>query len=263
MKKNEIANRVKELILMPPPKPLTRTKSETSDDLRRNLMENTVYIQDNSILQEELNKIISLNKENNSSILSNRDETSSYYFNEGNLRFNFSKDNYTLLSDDESNINDFNRNNKEKLKYNLIKQDNNNYINDFKKYTKFPKPKCKKEITIFVNNIIGYINYLIEFYSNSSIKDKEKEISDLDIIKIRIETRYNDYRNKGLKEDYFISCLSKEQEDFINKISSINNSKLEDIIIVENYKYLSHKRKRTKSLSEMKSITSDSNSFSI
>ena len=127
---------------------------------------------------------------------------------------------------------------------------------------KFPKPKCKKEITIFVNNIIGYINYLIEFYSNSSIKDKEKEISDLDIIKIRIETRYNDYRNKGLKEDYFISCLSKEQEDFINKISSINNTKLEDIIIIENYKYLSHKRKRTKSLSEMKSITSDSNSFS-
>ena len=52
MKKNEIANRVKELILMPPPKPLTRTKSETSDDLRRNLMETATNIQDNNLIQE-------------------------------------------------------------------------------------------------------------------------------------------------------------------------------------------------------------------
>ena len=74
MKKNEIANRVKQLILMPPPKPLTRTKSETSDDLRRNLMETATNIQENNLLQEELNKIISFNKENNSSIISNKDE---------------------------------------------------------------------------------------------------------------------------------------------------------------------------------------------
>lgn len=258
MKKNEIANRVKQLILMPPPKPLTRTKSETSDDLRRNLMETATNIQENNLLQEELNKIISFNKENNSSIISNKDETSSYYVNEGNVRFNFSKDNYTLLSDDESNINDFNRNNKEKLKYNLSKQDN---CNDFKKYTKFPIPKCKKEITIFVNNIIGYINYLTDYINNSIIKDKEKEIDDLDTIKIQLQTRYNDYRNKGLKEDYFISCLNKVQDDFILKIASIkNNLKIEDIILIESYKYLSHKRNRTKSLSEMKSVTSSSNS---
>ena len=140
-----------------------------------------------------------------------------------------------------------------------------NYI----KFNKLPSPKNKAEIKIFVNNLISYINFL---FSCPSIKNNNKLNEELFIFKYKLETRYNDYRNHGLNEQYFINKLSQHQEELINKIKeAIKNEKKEEnmnlgslninniINIHTNYFFMGKKRK--KSLSEIKSITDGSSSY--
>ena len=87
-----------------------------------------------------------------------------------------------------------------------------------------------------------------------------------------METRYNDYRNHGLNEQYFINKLNQNQEELINKLKeTIKNEKKEEnlnfgsmninniINIHNNYFFMGKKRK--KSLSEIKSITDGSSSY--
>jgi alpha-galactosidase/6-phospho-beta-glucosidase family protein len=137
------------------------------------------------------------------------------------------------------------------------------------KFNKLPNPKNKAEIKIFVNNLISYINFL---FSCPSIKNNNKLNEELFIFKYKLETRYNDYRNHGLNEQYFINKLSQHQEELINKIKeAIKNEKKEEnmnlgslninniINIHTNYFFMGKKRK--KSLSEIKSITDGSSSY--
>ena len=82
---------------------------------------------------------------------------------------------------------------------------------------------------------------------------------------MRIETRFNDYRNKGLEEGYFIKKLVSEQEELINKVTLMNkaissdepNTNYNPIGSIE-YSMLQKKRKRD--LLETKSILSCSSS---
>ena len=87
-----------------------------------------------------------------------------------------------------------------------------------------------------------------------------------------METRYNDYRNNGLNEQYFINILNQNQEELINKLketikiekkeenSNIGNLNIKNIINIHN-NYFFMGKKRKKSLSEIKSITDGSSSY--
>jgi len=251
--------------LMPPPRTPVRTMKDIIQELRKNLTETSSNAQQNQQLHDELNKIKLMNKE------------SSYNNNINNIIFNSSINNNesdALLTDFDTclNNNSHNSHNDQNLDddYQLNSsmetgKDKENYI----KFNKLPNPKNKAEIKFFVNNLICYINCLI---SCPSLKNNTKLNDELLVFKYKLETRYNDYRNHGLNEQYFINILSQNQEDLINKIKeTIKNDKKEEnsnysclninniINVHSNYFFMGKKRK--KSLSEIKSITDGSSSY--
>ena len=141
-----------------------------------------------------------------------------------------------------------------------------------------------------MNNIISYINYL---FTCPITKSNPKVLDELQILKFKLETRYNDYRNNGLYENYFINALNQQQNELIKKLTEItqsnkkeenissknnsiisksndindiysetsnkNNSISNYIKIKSSYSFIGKKRK--KSLSELKSITDGSSSY--
>ena len=251
--------------LMPPPRTPVRTMKDIIQELRKNLTETSSNAQQNQQLHDELNKIKLMNKE------------SSYNNNINNIIFNSSINNNesdALLTDFDTclNNNSHNSHNDQNLDddYQLNSsmdtgKDKENYI----KFNKLPNPKNKAEIKFFVNNLICYINCLI---ACPSLKNNTKLSDELLVFKYKLETRYNDYRNHGLNEQYFINILSQNQEDLINKIKeTLKNDKKEDnsnysclninniINVHSNYFFMGKKRK--KSLSEIKSITDGSSSY--
>ena len=251
--------------LMPPPRTPVRTMKDIIQELRKNLTETSSNAQQNQQLHDELNKIKLMNKE------------SSYNSNINNIIFNSNINNNesdALLTDYDTclNNNSHNSHNDQNLDddYQLNSsmetgKEKENYI----KFNKLPNPKNKAEIKFFVNNLICYINCLI---SCPSLKNNTKLSDELLVFKYKLETRYNDYRNHGLNEQYFINILSQNQEDLINKIKeTLKNDKKEEnsnfnclninniINVHSNYFFMGKKRK--KSLSEIKSITDGSSSY--
>ena len=251
--------------LMPPPRTPVRTMKDIIQELRKNLTETSSNAQQNQQLHDELNKIKLMNKE------------SPYNSNINNIIFNSNINNNesdALLTDFDTclNNNSHNSHNDQNLDddYQLNSsmetgKEKENYI----KFNKLPNPKNKAEIKFFVNNLICYINCLI---SCPSLKNNTKLSDELLVFKYKLETRYNDYRNHGLNEQYFINILSQNQEDLINKIKeTLKNDKKEEnsnfnclninniINVHSNYFFMGKKRK--KSLSEIKSITDGSSSY--
>ena len=251
--------------LMPPPRTPVRTMKDIIQELRKNLTETSSNAQQNQQLHDELNKIKLMNKE------------SPYNSNINNIIFNSNINNNesdALLTDYDTclNNNSHNSHNDQNLDddYQLNSsmetgKEKENYI----KFNKLPNPKNKAEIKFFVNNLICYINCLI---SCPSLKNNTKLSDELLVFKYKLETRYNDYRNHGLNEQYFINILSQNQEDLINKIKeTLKNDKKEEnsifnclninniINVHSNYFFMGKKRK--KSLSEIKSITDGSSSY--
>ena len=251
--------------LMPPPRTPVRTMKVIIQELRKNLTETSSNAQQNQQLHDELNKIKLMNKE------------SPYNSNINNIIFNSNINNNesdALLTDYDTclNNNSHNSHNDQNLDddYQLNSsmetgKEKENYI----KFNKLPNPKNKAEIKFFVNNLICYINCLI---SCPSLKNNTKLSDELLVFKYKLETRYNDYRNHGLNEQYFINILSQNQEDLINKIKeTLKNDKKEEnsnfnclninniINVHSNYFFMGKKRK--KSLSEIKSITDGSSSY--
>jgi hypothetical protein len=131
--------------------------------------------------------------------------------------------NYTQFSDDEENVESLKS--LEKLRRNLIEEKNpsyppevsnfstplkpNNLLYKYKNFSKLPPPKNKKEVKIFVDNLLTYIS---EHEFDSSML----------ILKIKIQTRDNDYKNKGLKFDYYRDSLVKMQRELISRICMYN-----------------------------------------
>lgn len=205
--------------LMPPPRTPVRTMKDIIQELRKNLTETSSNAQQNQQLHDELNKIKLMNKE------------SPYNSNINNIIFNSNINNNesdALLTDYDTclNNNSHNSHNDQNLDddYQLNSsmetgKEKENYI----KFNKLPNPKNKAEIKFFVNNLICYINCLI---SCPSLKNNTKLSDELLVFKYKLETRYNDYRNHGLNEQYFINILSQNQEDLINKIKeTLKNDK--------------------------------------
>lgn len=235
--------------LMPPPRTPVRTMKDIIQELRKNLTETSSNAQQNQQLHDELNKIKLMNKE------------SPYNSNINNIIFNSNINNNesdALLTDYDTclNNNSHNSHNDQNLDddYQLNSsmetgKEKENYI----KFNKLPNPKNKAEIKFFVNNLICYINCLI---SCPSLKNNTKLSDELLVFKYKLETRYNDYRNHGLNEQYFINILSQNQEDLINKIKeTLKNDKKEEnsnfnclninniINVHSNYFFMGKKRK--------------------
>ena len=251
--------------LMPPPRTPVRTMKDIIQELRKNLTETSSNAQQNQQLHDELNKIKLMNKE------------SPYNNNINNIIFNSNINNNesdALLTDFDTclNNNSHNSHNDQNLDddYQLnSSMETGKEKENYMKFNKLPNPKNKAEIKFFVNNLICYINCLI---SCPSLKNNTKLSDELLVFKYKLETRYNDYRNHGLNEQYFINILSQNQEDLINKIKeTLKNDKKEEnsnysclninniINVHSNYFFMGKKRK--KSLSEIKSITDGSSSY--
>ena len=217
--------------------------SDISVELRKNLIETADNVQDNKHLYEELNK-----------------------FQQNFESMKKEQDGYTIIHADNNNNNnnceDELRTSLEKLKENLTNTNSSSNsvcnVKNIKKFVKYPPPVNKSHIKCFVMNVINYINYLMSL----SIHIKE-----INYMKTKLETRYNDFRNKGLNKEYFKKVLIQMQDELILKIKNVlytnnnnNDTWNEDDYIdkKDNYILLSKKTFRKKSLSEMKSITSSS-----
>ncbi len=264
----------KPIELMPPPRTPIRTSKDLIQELRKNLTETSSNAQQNQQLQDELNKIKLMTKENsfNTSLLLSNSFNNIFHINNNNTNnTNIMNENDTLLTDYDTCLNNNSHNEQNLDDDNPLNtsldtgKEKENYI----KFNKLPNPKNKAEIKIFVNNLLCYINFLL---SCSSMKNNTKFNDDLFMFKYKLETRYNDYRNHGLNEQYFINVLNQNQEELINKLKeSIKNDKKEEnsnqtainiknvINVHSNYFFMGKKRK--KSLSEIKSITDGSSSY--
>ena len=250
----------KEIEFMPPPRTPIRTVKDLDviQELRKNLTETSSNAQQNQQLQDELTKIKLMSKENPYNNNFNNNDNDALLIDYDIFLNNNSHKSHTEPNFEEDYLlNSSLDNGKEKEKENFIK------------FNKLPNPKNKAEIKIFVNNLICYINVLL---SCPSIKNNNKFSDELLIFKYKLETRYNDYRNHGLIEQYFINILNQNQEELINKLKeTIKNQKKEDntnfsnfninniFNINNNYYFMGKKRK--KSLSEIKSITDGSSSY--
>ena len=250
----------KECSMLPPRISIKQSRDSFIKELRKNLEGNPQNIQQNLQLQEELNKIKLMSNINN--IITNNNESELGDFDNG-INNNNNSHNSLNLEEEQLNLSIEVSKDKDKDKE-KIEKDNFQI-----RFDKYPNPKNKAEIKIFFTNLICYINSLLSSYS---IKNNTKLFDELLIFKYKLETRYNDYRNHGLDEKYFINILIQNQEELINKIGigylskkdkkddNLNYINLNSVInIHSNYSFIGKKRK--KSLSEMKSITDGSSSY--
>ena len=250
----------KECSMLPPRISIKQSRDSFIKELRKNLEGNPQNIQQNLQLQEELNKIKLMSNINN--IITNNNESELGDFDNG-INNNNNSHNSLNLEEEQLNLSIEVSKDKDKDKE-KIEKDNFQI-----RFDKYPNPKNKAEIKIFFTNLICYINSLLSSYS---IKNNTKLFDELLIFKYKLETRYNDYRNHGLDEKYFLNILIQNQEELINKIGigiwpkkdkkddNLNSINLNSVInIHSNYSFIGKKRK--KSLSEMKSITDGSSSY--
>ena len=250
----------KECSMLPPRISIKQSRDSFIKELRKNFEGNPQNIQQNLQLQEELNKIKLMSNINN--IITNNNESELGDFDNG-INNNNNSHNSLNLEEEQLNLSIEVSKDKDKDKE-KIEKDNFQI-----RFDKYPNPKNKAEIKIFFTNLICYINSLLSSYS---IKNNTKLFDELLIFKYKLETRYNDYRNHGLDEKYFINILIQNQEELINKIGigfwpkkdkkddNLNSINLNSVInIHSNYSFIGKKRK--KSLSEMKSITDGSSSY--
>jgi len=266
---------LKDSIMMPPPKARPKSHSDTSEELRKNLMDcGGSSSCDNSFFQEELHKYfkeseesefkrideeLSISKSNESFLnekctnyynssnnilnqinspsinsLNNNLLTAAeniFFLNSNNINnsnsnsnnnnnatnntkshvmnnFNFNMVNYlyndfSVSENNEESSQEYKKS-LEKLKLNLAK--------DSKCYSKFvnlPTPNSNKEIKIFVDNLEKYIS---EHMFDNIFKN----------LQIKLQTRYNDYKNKGLNFEYFKDTLEMMQKELISRVCKQN-----------------------------------------
>ena len=262
----------KEGTMLPPRTSIKYSKDSSIKELRKNIKGNPQNIQQNLQLQEELNKIKTMMNNNNSPISNVNNNNINNSSSMIHVINNLINNNESEIADFDNGINNniHNSHNESNLEEDPLNsstdllKDKEKFEKDLQiKFDKYPSPRNKAEIKIFFTNLICYINSLL---STTSIKNNTKLYDELLIFKYKLETRYNDYKNRGLDEKYFINILNQNQEELINKIGigkkedNINSINLNSVInIHSNYHFMGKKRK--KSLSEMKSITDGSSSY--
>ena len=261
----------KEGSMLPPRSSIKYSRDSHIKELRKNLIGNPQNIQQNLQIQEELNKIKAMMNNNNS--LMNIPNNNNINISSSAIHVinNLTNNNESEIADFDNAINNNSHNSHNELN---LEEDQLNSSTDLLKdkeklekdllikFDKYPSPRNKAEIKIFFTNLICYINSLL---STSSIKNNTKLYDELLIFKYKLETRYNDYKNRGLDEKYFINILNQNQEELMNKIGigkkedNINSINLNSVINIHCNYFVGKKRK--KSLSEIKSITDGSSSY--
>ena len=207
-----------------------------------------------------LNNLTTLNNQNSCSNLNTifLDKDLQSYNSEdlepkSSFKFNLTNYNYSG-SNDNVNNNIVSQKCLERLKKNLStnisafssdimesKQSTNyvSHVSHMKPFLILAKPQSNLEIRYFVDNMLIYM------------KDNEFDgHNSLTFLKIKLQTRYNDYKNKGLRSCYFKESLIKMQKELISKIYQYcgNNANF------ENGKYLVQpKKSRAKSFSDSSS----------
>jgi hypothetical protein len=233
---------IKDSIMMPPPKARPKSHSDTSEELRKNLMDYGGSSScDNSFFQEELHKYFKENEDQDykriddeiSICKSNESFLNEKSTNYHNSNFNNQINSPSILSNNQfnsenkSHINSFNfnmvnylyndicenmeENNHEYKKYlENLKLDLTKDSYSYGKFINLPTPSNNKEIRIFVHNLEKYISHHLfdKIFKN---------------LQIKLQTRYNDYKNKGLNFDYFKETLEKMQKELISRICKQNN----------------------------------------
>ena len=230
---------IKDSIMMPPPKARPKSRSDTSEELRKNLMDSGNISSDTSCFQEDLQKFFRENEDldykriddelsiskSTESILN--EKSTNYYNSNNNINqiyspsvnsnymlenkphinsFNFNMVNYIYNDVSDGEENQEYKKSLEKLKQNLT---TDAFL--YKNYQNLPMPRNNKEIKYFVNNIEKYIS---DHEFDSIFKN----------LKIKLQTRFNDYKNKGLSLDYFKETLEKMQKELISRICMQNNA---------------------------------------
>jgi DNA-directed RNA polymerase subunit F len=224
------ADKLKDSIMMPPPRARAKSHSDTSEELRKNLIETITNISENSALQDELQRYFKEFEEPDPK-KAEEDYTESICSKEGNEKqtsfntsiclscqgfikspaygynnysnpnsFNFNLVNYSYNGSNDDDIMD---NSLERLKQNLT--GDKNKLKHFKQFKKLPVPNDKREIKAFIENILTYVN-------------QHEFDGSLVILKVKLQTRYNDYKNKALNVEYFKECLNKMQNELISRI---------------------------------------------
>lgn len=92
-----------------------------------------------------------------------------------------------------------------------------------KNFPKKKEPNTDEEIKTFVDNLIDYLNYyakqLGEFF----------ETSNAFLLKIKIETRFEDYSNNAIDKNYFVHSLLQMQKELMSMISMYNHRLIENV----------------------------------
>ena len=260
---------------MPPPDPplispsVYKSMKESIVTLKRNLTLTSINAKENNYLKEELNKVLIASQSGRN----NNNETF-IFCTEFSDTFNIQNNSLLLKEDTNYNI--------EKLKINLnskssttslITKERKESISLGKvkseatlKYTKFPPPRTKKEFNLFCNNLLKSINSILN-HELKDLKENDEKLEkikdELYILKIQVEVRYNDYKNRGLYEAYFREILMKSQQKFTEVFDRICRLlDKEPKFFSKKYAFIGNKRNRSPerrpSLSEMKSVTSGS-----
>ena len=105
---------------------------------------------------------------------------------------------------------------------NNIYNDTNNKITLNQKFIEQEVPKNEKDIKDFVNNLLNYIDVIC------SLGFDKYKLRNIIALKSKIEVRYYDYLNQGLKKDYYIDSLMKMQTELIAFISRYNDKLIFD-----------------------------------
>jgi hypothetical protein len=253
-------DKLKDSIMMPPPRARTKSHSDTSEELRKNLIETITNISENSALQEDLQRYFKeieepdpkkTEEEYSESICSSVDRqgilnsTNICITCQSNIRspvygysnynphdsFNFNLINYSYNGSNDDDIMD---NSLEKLKQGLTDIEERKAM--YRHFKKLPCPNDRREIKAFIENILAYLG-------------QHEFDSSLLLLKVKLQTRYNDYKNKALNIEYFKKCLNKMQNELISRICMlIDENAIETgkyFFNKGNYKMLGNKRKRT------------------
>ena len=191
-------------ILMPPPLPPNKSILGVSSSFNTILSYKSLNLSKSPIKTRSVTKLPS----------EDLSQTNSYRFTPFTNYYN------QINSNNCFNLRKNSENNKNENLNNIYNDSNKIVLNQ--KFIEQEQPKNEKDIKDFVNNLLNYINSICALGFD---KYKRRNIIAL---KAKIEVRYLDYINQGLKKEYYIDCLMKMQSELIAFISKYNDQLIYD-----------------------------------
>lgn len=92
-----------------------------------------------------------------------------------------------------------------------------------KKFYKLRKPQSESEIKKFIKNMEEYIDYMLDALNISN-----KDNPNVEILKIKLSTRTEDYIQGGMNKNYFVNSLLQMQRELEAFVFMYNDSIVEN-----------------------------------